>query len=383
MPGKRTLFGGVAALAAAALLASIWRLGPAPESAPITEPLPAVILNISADKQFARIEQPGRFAFPADHAGHPDYRTEWWYLMGTLDTGAERPLAVQWLVLRIALAPEEPDHASGWATSNIYAGLLSITDAGSGRVSTDERVSRAALELAGANTDPVRLWIEDWRLEQTGLDGDALEFRIRVATSELELELELANALPLIDGRRLTEEGGGAEVPFRFYIQPRMTASGTLRTSTGESPVTGTFSLEHAWGELPLPGGPVARDRFTLYLADGRVLLAARTHRSDGSGTPATTGLLLSPEGRSTVISGSDIRLAPARHWRSPRTDARYPIRWTLRVPEQGIDVVLEPYWQDQEGIAWLPFWAGPVRVTQGTPRGGEGIVMLSGYQGS
>ncbi|MEN8175897.1 MAG: lipocalin family protein, partial [Pseudomonadota bacterium] len=66
-------------------------------------------------------------------------------------------------------------------------------------------------------------------------------------------------------------------------------------------------------------------------------------------------------------------------------TGARYPVRWALRVPAQDIDLELTPYWENQEGIAWLPFWAGPVRLSGGsatTSSIGEGFVQLNGYDG-
>lgn len=374
------VLGGAAAGAVAALIGWTWSTESDSErAARVGDALPAAILSLSADAQFARVESPGRFTFPADHGGHPAYRTEWWHLMGTLDTDAGPPLGVQWLLLRIAISPEPPDHASRWATSNVYMSLLSVSDRGGRRLATDERVARAALGLAGAGGEPLRLWIEDWRLEQTGFDGEALEFSWRAATADLELELTLTNARPLVDGRRLA----GPEAPFRFYVQPQLTASGTLRAPQLETAVTGTFSLEHAWGELPLPGGPVARDRFTLYLDDGSVLFAVRTHRSDRSGTPEASGLLLGRRGDAELLANDDIEFDPAGYWTSPRTGAQYPTRWLLRMPGQGMELALSPYRQNQEGSGWLPFWAGPVQVEGAGSAGtsGHGMVLLSGYQ--
>ncbi len=304
--------------------------------------------------------------------------------MGTLGGDDHAPLAVQFLVVRIGLKADAPKHASRWATSEVYAALFSVSDPGGGRLHTDTRVSRAAAELAGTAGEPIRIWVEDWQLEGTAGDDKALDLRMDVATPDLALELELRNTRELVDMRRLSEQYSESFVPFQFYTQPRLAAQGTLRIRGEAMAVNGQFSMEHAWGELPLPGGPVARDRFTLYLDDGRVLFGVRTHRVDGSGTPETTGLLVSETGRPIVLSSADIELDPAGHWTSPDSGIRYPVRWTLRVPGRRIEADLTPYSEHQEGFEWMPFWSGPVRV-RGTSSAtsGRGIVQLNGYEPS
>ena len=40
--------------------------------------------------------KPGRvFSFPADHGAHPDFRTEWWYVTGTVKTANGKDLGFQ------------------------------------------------------------------------------------------------------------------------------------------------------------------------------------------------------------------------------------------------------------------------------------------------
>src|SRR5262249_35518858 len=69
---------------------------------------------------FAHAVTPRPFAFPADHGPHPDFRTEWWYYTGNVQTVAGRHFGFQLTFFRIALLPEirpafaEP-RASAWA----------------------------------------------------------------------------------------------------------------------------------------------------------------------------------------------------------------------------------------------------------------------------
>jgi predicted secreted hydrolase len=344
---------------------------------------PLDIFAASVDEDFARVPSSWTFSFPADHGRHGEYRTESWYIAGTLAGDSRRPLGVQLLLVRIGLRAQPQEHASAWATSEIYAGLFSVSDPSANRLHTGQRLSRAALELAGTTLEPTKIWIEDWRLEEIGVDGEAVDLSMHIATDDLELELELRNRQPLIDANEIFGRNSEQAAPFQFYIQPRLGASGTLRIDGRPIALDGVMSMEHAWGELPLPGGPVASDRFTLYLDDQRQLFFVRTHRADGTGTPATTGLLIGRTGSPVVLSNADIELKSIDYWTSRRTGARYPIRWTLRIPDHDIEAELIPYWDDQEGTGWMDSWAGPVRLQSASATTvGEGFVQLYGYDG-
>jgi len=57
------------------------------------------------DAGFARARAPRPFAFPEDHGPRPDFRTEWWYYTGNLQTSGGRHLGFQLTFFRNALAP--------------------------------------------------------------------------------------------------------------------------------------------------------------------------------------------------------------------------------------------------------------------------------------
>lgn len=325
-----------------------------------------------------------QFRFPADHGPHRDFRTEWWYLTGSVGDGNGRRLGLQLVLVRLGLTAQSPPRPSRWAATEVYAGLFSVSDLAVDRLHSDQRVSRAALGLAGAGAQPMRIWVEDWRLQQTGLGADRMELAARAATEEVTMELQLRSSKPLVHAGEIRGSSAESPLPFHFYVQPRLRAEGTLRMGEQQAVVEGTASLEHAWGELPLPGGAVALDRFTLHLDDGRDLFFVHRHRADGSGMPRTTGLLLDPNGPPRVLSSAEVELEPTEHWVSQLTGGRYPIRWVLRLHRQGIELKVTAYGRNQEGVGWAPFWAGPVRLHGTSGEGsvsGEGFAQLNGYQ--
>jgi predicted secreted hydrolase len=40
----------------------------------------------AAQPRFAAVTPDARLSFPRDHGAHPDFRIEWWYLTGWMDT---------------------------------------------------------------------------------------------------------------------------------------------------------------------------------------------------------------------------------------------------------------------------------------------------------
>ncbi len=354
--------------------------------------VPREILESLDTGGFPRVPQQWDFVLPADHGPHSAYRTEWWYLTGTLIgpltgplTGRERAhLGLQLVLARLALAPEAPQRPSAWATSEVYLALFTLSDPNGGPPISALRTSRAALGLAGAETGPARIWLEDWQLEhKTRGDTDVADWHLKVSAGELTLDLELQGIKTAIPSSDLDRRVSSRSPPFHLYILPRLKAQGAMRIAGEEKRVEGVLSLEHAWGELPLPGGPVARDRFTLYLDDGRDLLCVRTHRVDGSGDPDSSCVLVDGAGSAQVLSDNGVKLEPTGYRSSPESGARYPLEWALQAPAQGLELRLRPDSPDAETTLWAPVWAGPVRLRGHSDAGsvdGEGFMQLSGY---
>ena len=333
----------IAAAAIAAVVAVVaiaWRGGAdTPSGADDSGPLgvsPFDLLAASVDETFPQPPSRWPFEFPADHASHDDYRTEWWYLSGTLQGADGSPtLGAQWLLMRIGLrgtgdagtvAESEPaEDASAWRTSQIYAGLFSIS-APSGGLRADGRLSRGAVGLAGADAQPVRIWIESWQLAEQARGAAPQGFTLHLNADAAELQRELHAAKPVFTAGDLTGPGGASASPFQFYPQPRLEARGALVADGRRIEVDGVFSFEHAWGELPLPGGPVGNDRFALHLDDGSELILLHTHRTRAGGarTASTSGLLIDSAGAAVALAGDDVVLEPLAHWTSPRTGTRY-----------------------------------------------------------
>jgi predicted secreted hydrolase len=128
---------------------------------------------------FARATAPRPFTFPGDHGPHPEYAIEWWYYTGNLQSVEGRRFGFQFTIFRTGLMPGEPERSSAWASSSIYMAHFALSDISGGRFYAFERFSRGAAGLAGAQSEPFRVWLEDWSTEGLGADGTPMRLRAR------------------------------------------------------------------------------------------------------------------------------------------------------------------------------------------------------------
>ena len=80
------------------LLTPLWLVGCAEESPPGETTGFAGLGQEAGD--FAQAHEDIRLSFPEDHAAHPDYRIEWWYLTANLEDERGEPLGLQWTLFR-------------------------------------------------------------------------------------------------------------------------------------------------------------------------------------------------------------------------------------------------------------------------------------------
>jgi predicted secreted hydrolase len=333
---------------------------------------------------YARASAPRRFAFPIDHGPHSAYRSEWWYYTGNVETTEGRHFGFQFTVFRTALAPQPVARPSAWATTQLYTAHFAVTDVAGHRFAAVGRTTRAALDLAGATGPPgapFRAWVEDWSVEGEG--PSALPMRLRAARGDLALDLVLdSDRPPVLQGdhglSRKSDAPGNASY---YYSLTRMTARGTIRVGNQVHTVAGLAWMDREWSTSALGPDQIGWDWFALQLADGRDLMLYRLRRRDGTIDRWSRGTLVRADGTTQPLEGDAVRVDVLAHWPSPRDGARYPARWRLRVPGEGIDVLVVPYLADQELDVGVRYWEGAVAVRAAEDASvGAGYVELVGY---
>ena len=328
---------------------------------------------------FARATAPREFVFPDDHGPHPDYRNEWWYFTGNLDGADGRRIGFQATFFRIGLAAQPIERASQWATGEAWMAHLAVSDAGSGTHRAAERFARGAMGLAGATTQPLHVWLEDWRLAST--DGGAT-WTLTADAGDFALDLILRTERPVVLqgerglSRKSTEPGNASY----YYSVPRRATSGTVTLDGATHAVAGLAWLDREWSTSALGADQAGWDWFALQLADGRDLMYYRLRRKDGSVDPLSRGSLVDGAGRRVEL-GADLALQPRRHWEAP-DGRRFPVEWELTLPGAPHPLRVVAVLDDQYMALAVRYWEGMVDVRDPATGAalGRGYLEMTGY---
>jgi predicted secreted hydrolase len=362
-----------------ASLYTAWHEADAELSKPAATERPSLaeILEDMPDEGLDRPSGPWRLDLPDDLGAHPKTRTETWVITAHLRSARGERIGIQLALLRVALvAPGAPERASAWATRDVYRGHVIFVTEAQGNASGEERFSRAALGLAGHDAEQRRIWLEDWSIRYgEGKGGDQLELEAGFGDAAVELVLT-----PGKSAVATNEDGGGA--PFRGFALTRLRAEGTVRRPGGRQSVSGLAWLDHLWGEVPLPVGPVVWDRLQLNLDDGTDVSLLRTRRRGGGGAPSAGGYFVDARGKVERLESAATIMEPTRAWRNDSTGARYPLHW--RISTGGLVLDVAPLVNDQVHDFSAAVWSGLVTAqgrSRGRPVSGAGYLELTGYE--
>lgn len=340
----------------------------------------------TADSSFRFAQEGYHYEFPRDHGAHEDFRTEWWYYTGHLETAEGRRFGFELTFFRRGIAPDQVHtRPSRWSVDQLYLAHVAITDVSEGQFHFRDRVSRSGLGKAGADSTQLHVWLDQWRAEASESDRQTLDAQ----ANGMALSLTLSPLKPLvIHGEQgISKKGAAAGQASHYYSFTRLKTSGTLTLGAKTYHVTGTSWMDHEFGSADLSADLVGWDWFSIQLADNRELMIYRLRRADGSSDPASSGTLVFPDGRTQHLSASDIQLTPLDTWTSPASKATYPYRWQISIPSLGLSLNLTPLLADQElrtsRSTQVTYWEGAVAV-EGTERSqavkGQGYVELTGY---
>ena len=348
------------------------------------EPMGAetVILPFQPDAAgYARAIGPWQWDFPRDHGPHPAFQTEWWYYTGNLTTAEGRRFGFQFTIFRRALTPAQRTSTSEWYTNQIYMAHFTVSDIAGGTFYQEERFSRGAAGLAGAETTPhLRVWIEDWSV-QAGHEA-AAQVRIRATSADFAIDLTLTSVKePALHGDNgLSQKGPEPGNASYYYSLTRLATTGTVAVAGKEYAVSGLSWMDREFGTSALSEGAVGWDWFAVHLSDGRDLMVGQIRREGREIEPVFGGLLVSADGRTRYLASADFTITPLGTWQSDHSGAVYPAGWEIAVEfdDTTLQLVLEPLLDDQEVTASVTYWEGAVRVSGDVD--GFGYAELTGY---
>lgn len=341
---------------------------------------------------YARAVEPYEYVFPRDHGAHPEYRTEWWYYTGNLETEAGEPLGFQLTFFRSALSPSMPERASDLASNQVYMGHFAVSDGRSDQHFSFDRYSRGAGGLAGATVQEesphYRIWLEDWSAEE--VKPGVIRLRASSGGSEDAVAIDLTlreTRAPLFHGDGgLHQKGLEAGNASYYYSLVGLETEGTVTTPTGPVSVTGQSWMDHEFGTSALSDDVLGWDWISLQLDNGDKLMLYQFRMKEGATPIPTESTLLRADGAQRILHGDEYSIVALDTWTSPRSGITWPMGWHVSIPDEGYDLTLQPLFADQEMDVQFVYWEGAIGA-QGTHNGeaitGKGYVEMTGAGGA
>jgi len=333
------------------------------------------------------------YAFPRDHASHPDYKIEWWYYTGNVKAADGRRFGYQVTFFRVGIDPS-PSNPSAWAIRDLFMTHLAISDPSGRRYRYAEKLSRGGPGLAGAATGQYRVWNDDWSATLAGIGdpGSGIRHLLKAASPQAAIDLTLDEGkAPVIHGiNGISQKGAQAGNASHYYSLTRMPTRGSITVDGERFEVTGDSWMDHEFGTSFLEPGQRGWDWLSMQLSDGRELMLYQLRRDDGSRDPRSSGTLVGTDGKTTHLAVNQFSLTPGRATFKSKNGAAYPIEWAISVPSERLDLKVTTPMADQElalerstGVA---YWEGVIDVSgtrAGQPLTGAGYLEMTGYFGS
>lgn len=316
-----------------------------------------------------------RYEFPRDHFDHPGFRTEWWYYTGNVRSADGHRHGFELVFFRQGERRGPAANPSAWRVDDLYLAHLAWTDIDGGKFHYYKRLNRAGPGVAGIRAEDGRIWNGNW---EARWDGENQTLTAVAADVRLSLRLSPAKPLVIQGENGVSVKGEGAGRASHYVSFPRLTVEGTLNGAA----VAGTAWMDHEWFTNQLAPSQRGWDWFSVQLDNGTELMLFQLRRMDGGVDPYSSGTYVARDGRATHLKRADFALRPAAWWTSPKTGAKYPIRWQLTVPSLHIDLECAAAIPDQELVsedeASPSYWEGAVVYT-GT-HSGVGYLEMTGY---
>lgn len=328
--------------------------------------------------QFAQVRPDARLGFPRDFGAHPDFRTEWWYVTGWLQTPDGKPLGFQVTFFRSAT---EHDRAnpSRFAPRQLIVAHAALSDPATGKLQHDQKIARAGFGLAQASELTTDVKLGRWNMRRAANGSYVVNLPARDFT--LALTLQPTQPVLLQGEQGYSRKGPRPGQASYYYSEPQLKVSGSITRNGNPVAVNGSAWLDHEWSSTMLDARAVGWDWVGANLDDGSALMAFRIRTVDG-GSLWQHAVLRARDGKTEQFGRDAVSFSPLRRWTSPRTKASYPVevevgagkhRWRLKPLQDDQEL-------DSRQSTGAVYWEGAVTLERDGKRAGSGYLEMTGY---
>jgi predicted secreted hydrolase len=334
--------------------------------------------------------------FPRDHGAHLGQRIEWWYATGWLrpaDGDALLGFQVTFFRSRTGLAEQLQ---SRFAARQLLFAHAAVTDVASQRHLHADGLARwsgdeTPGQRARASTKDADVALNGWTLVRSGGSGGdkgaAPLYSTSVTAEQFGIDLQLARTQPvLLQGDAgFSRKGPEEQQASHYYSEPQLVATGRITLQGQARAQRGRAWLDHEWSDELLHPQAVGWDWIGMNLDDGSALTAFRLRRADGSVLWAG-GSVRQPGTDERPFGPDAVRFTPGRRWRSPVSNASYPVEWQVDTPggRFAVRALMDAQELDSRASTGTVYWEGLSELLDsGGRRVGLGYLEMTGYAGT
>ncbi|MDP2820070.1 MAG: lipocalin-like domain-containing protein [Polaromonas sp.] len=315
--------------------------------------------------------------FPRDFGAHPDFRTEWWYITGFASAGT-RTFGFQLTFFRSRVDGTQA-MTSKFAAKQLIFAHAAITDVRGNKLWHDQRIAREGFDIASASMQAMALKLRDWTLQSQGTTHTA-----RLPAADFALNLQFTDTQPvLLQGQQgLSRKGPDDKQASYYYSRPQLATRGSLQLKGQTFEVSGKAWLDHEWSQELLHPSAVGWDWIGMNLDDGSALTAFRLRDKDGNAL-WDGGSFRPAKGDVSPFSRGEVIFKPQRRWKSPLSQASYPVEWTVRTPAgiYTVRAVIDNQELDSRQSTGAIYWEGLSELIDSNgKRVGRGYLEMTGY---
>jgi predicted secreted hydrolase len=336
-------------------------------------------LSVAADNpRYAEVAPGAKIEFPGDAGSHPNFRTEWWYVTGWIANADRRERGFQITFFRARPDNVDSRNPSRFSPQQILFAHVALSDPNEGKLLHAQRTARAGLGIAEAKENLTHIWIQDWSLQQ---QGD--RYVAKIVAPQFEFDFRFDETVPpMLNGKQgYSQKSPNPLAASYYYSIPQLKVVGSLTHRGKKQAISGTAWLDHEWSSEYMDPRAAGWDWAGINFADGGALMAFRMREHSGK-TLWAGATYRDANGFASTFGPEDIFFAPTKHWRSPRTNAIYPVSCRIRVGQREFELL--PLLDDQEldssNTTRAVYWEGAVRASENGSVTGRGYLELTGY---
>jgi len=336
------------------------------------------VTALAEPAKFAPVVPDHALVFPKDYGAHPDFRLEWWYVTGWLETPDKKSWGFQITFFRSATS-HHPDNPSQFSPRQLIIAHVALSDPAAGKLMHAEKVAREGFDLVYARQTDTDVKLDGWYFVR--LEDGRYQLDMQADNFGLQLSLTPTQDMILQGDNGFSRKGPKPEQASYYYSEPHLQVAGVVTRQGKPVSVTGSAWLDHEWSSEILDAQAAGWDWVGINLQDGSSLMAFQIRNKEGDKFWAY-GTLRDAAGRVTQFTPEQIEFTPLRTWRSPHTDAVYPVAMRIRTDktEWQVTPLLDDQELDSRRSIGAVYWEGAVTVTRDNEIAGRGYLELTGY---